>query len=138
MELNVQKPARKYEAVVILHPDLAEEAQKNFFKKQKEILKKFEGEFNHLDTWGKRRLANPINKLKVGTYFHSTFEASAKAIAELERTMRIDENVLRFKHMRLDDRISLPKHLEGYRDVIKASVEREQERAKKRSAATKR
>lgn len=137
MELNVQKPTRKYEAVIILHPDLTEEDQKTFFKKQKEILKKFEGDFNHIDTWGKRRLANPIEKLKVGNYFHTTFEAAAEAVAELERTMRINEKVLRFKHARLDDRINVSKHLEEYRDVIKASIEREQERAKKR-AMTKR
>ena len=130
MKLTVTKPNRKYEAVIIYHPDATEKDHKAFFKKQKDIIKKFEGEFNHIDTWGKRRLANPINKLKMGTYFHTTFEAKSESIAELERVMRIDDKVLRFTHNRLDDRQSLNQHLEGYRDVIKASVEKENEREK--------
>ena len=130
MKLNVVKPTRKYESVVILHPDATEKDQKTFFKKQKDILKQFEGEFNHIDCWGKRRLANPINKLKVGTYFHITFEAKAESIAELERVMRIEDNVLRFVHSRLDDRKTVGQHLEDYREVIKASITKENEKEK--------
>ena len=130
MELKVVNPTRKYEALIILHPDISEKEQKDFFKKQQKILKDFGGEFNHIDTWGKRRLGNPIKKLKVGNYFHSTFEAKAEAIAELERTMRITDQVLRFTHTRLDDRKSVSQHLEDYRKVVKASNDREAEREK--------
>ncbi|MCB0391874.1 MAG: 30S ribosomal protein S6 [Bdellovibrionales bacterium] len=130
MELNVVKPTRKYESVIILHPDATEKEQKEFFKKQKDILKKFKGQFNHVDCWGKRRLANPIKKLKVGTYFHTTFEADAESVAELERVMRIEDKVLRFTHTRLDDRVSLGQHVEDFREVIKSSINKENEKEK--------
>lgn len=134
MELNLERPRRKYESVVVLHPDTTEEQQKQFFQKNKEILSSFEGEFVSVDTWGKRKLANPVEKIKMGIYFHSYFEAKAEAIKELERTMLINDKVLRFMHVRLDDRKDINKHIEQFRDVIKASSEREQEREAKAQA----
>lgn len=131
MELNVQKPIRNYETVIIMHPDTSEEDQKALFRKNQEIIKRSSGQVSHIDTWGKRRLANTINKIKVGIYFHSTFTAKSECVEELERTMRINDRVLRFFHTRLDDRRSIEQHLQGYRDVIAASKEREQEREAK-------
>ena len=128
MELNVIKPTRKYEAVLILHPDASEKDQQTFFKKQKETIKKYSGELYRVETWGKRRLANPIKKLKMGTYFHTMFEANSDCVAELERTMRINDQVLRFMHTRLDDRKTIAQHFEDYKNLMKESIEREQER----------
>lgn len=129
---------RKYEAVIIMHPDCSETEQKALFQKNKEILKTFEGDLNHIDTWGRRKLANPINKLTRGIYFHATFEAKGDAIAELERTMRINDKVLRFQHSRLDDRMSLAKYLENFKDSLAETSRREKERevkAQQRKAA---
>lgn len=122
------KLRRKYEQVVILHPDSSEDEQKNFFRKQKEILASFSGIINHLDTWGKRRLGNPIQRLTRGHYFHMTFEAIGDAISELERTMRINDRVLRFQHTRLDDRVSLAKFVEKFKDALVETANRERER----------
>ncbi len=142
MELQLVKPKRKYESVIIYHPDATEAECKEFFRKQKEIIQSFEGTLNHVDSWGKRRLANPIKKLKMGTFFHTTFEANSESVAELERVMRINDQVLRFTHTRLDERKSLNQHVEDFREVIKASIEKENEREKafqaRRQAVTKR
>ena len=122
------KVRRKYELVVILHPDASEEEQKNFFKKNREILASFDGTVNHLDTWGKRKLGNPIDRITRGNYFHMTFEATGDAISELERTMRINDRVLRFQHTRLDDRVSLPKFVEKFKEALVETANRERER----------
>lgn len=122
------KVRRKYELVVILHPDASEEEQKNFFKRNREILSSFNGTINHLDTWGKRKLGNAIDRITRGNYFHMTFEATGDAIAELERTMRINDRVLRFQHTRLDDRVSLPKFIEKFKEALVETANRERER----------
>lgn len=122
---------RKYEVVVIMHPDATEEEQKTLFRKNRDIIQSFKGEVHHLDTWGKRRLANPIGKFNRGVYFHSTFESDGQAIHELERTMRINERVLRFTHTRLDDRISLPKYVEQFKTALADAIAREKERESK-------
>lgn len=131
LELKTTKPLRKYEGVAIVHPDVSEEDQKQLFRKTREILKTFNGAFHTVESWGKRRLANPIEKIKIGAYFHYFFEAYPEAIEEVERTMRINEHVMRFLHVRLDDRVTIGKHADSYKQTLKASVEREVEREAK-------
>lgn len=126
--------ARKYEAVILMHPDASEDEQKALFRKNADIIKAAKGEVNHLDTWGRRRLANPIEKLNRGIYFHTTFTARGDAIAELERTMRINDKVLRFAHVRLDDRVSLAKFVEEFKAALAETVRRESEREAKAQA----
>ncbi len=130
MQVTFKVPNRLYEAIILFHPDVVEKDQKAFFEKQKGILKSFEGNLNHVDCWGKRKLANPIKNIKLATYFHTTFDAQPEAVAELERTMRISDQVLRFMHSKLDDRRSLSQHIEDYREVQKKSLERDNEREK--------
>ena len=123
-----------YESVIILDPTTSEEEQKTFFRKNKEIIESFSGEMNHIDTWGQRYLANPINKVQRGTYFHSTFTANNECVAELERTMRINDSVLRFLHVRLDNRVPLVKHVEKFKEALVESKKRTEEREAKLQA----
>jgi small subunit ribosomal protein S6 len=122
---------RKYEAVIIVHPDASEDEQKAILKKNRELIQQFAGEIYHIDTWGKRKLANPIEKLTRGNYFHVTFEAKGESIAELERTMRINERILRFQHTRLDDRVSLAKFVEKFKENLAEAAQRERDREAK-------
>lgn len=130
---------RPYECVIIVKPEASEEKQKGLFKKNKQIIESFKGELTHVETWGRRRLANPIKKEKAGLYFHTLFTANPQSIAELERTMRINEDVLRFVHVRLDDRTDLNKHLEAFKENIAQAQQRDRERfAEKQAARSKR
>jgi small subunit ribosomal protein S6 len=131
MDASAASALRKYEAVIIMHPDVTEAEQKKFFKRNQETIKAFSGEVNHIDSWGKRKLAAPIKKLKLGNYFHTTFEAAGTCVAELERLMKIDERVLRFTHVRLDDRATLTQHVEAFHKAIQETMKREQEKEAK-------
>lgn len=123
---------RPYEGVVLVHPDASEDEQKTLFKRNKSIIEEqFGGSLKNLDTWGKRNLANPIEKLKKANYFHMTFEANPQAIAELERTMRINDKVLRFMHTRLEDGTDLNAHIENFKKALADSAAREREREAK-------
>ncbi|MFN7454015.1 MAG: 30S ribosomal protein S6 [Pseudobdellovibrionaceae bacterium] len=123
-----------YEVVIIMHPDASLEDQKELFKKNKSIIKDFKGEMHSLETWGKRNLANPIAKSKRAHFFHALFQSEAPAIAELERTMRINDKVLRFAHTRLDNRVSLAKHMESFKRGLQETANREKEREAKAQA----
>ena len=134
METSKSFAKKPYEVVVLLHPDSTLEEQKELFKKNKATIETFKGSVHSLETWGKRNLATPIGKLKKAIYFHSTFEADTQAIAELERTMRINDKVLRFMHTRLDERVSLSKFMEGFKKGLSESAAREKEREAKMAA----
>ena len=71
-----------YEAIIILNPNTTEEVQKAFFKKNQATIASFSGEVNHLDVWGQRPLANPVDKISRGIYFHTTFNAGPDCISE--------------------------------------------------------
>lgn len=131
MELEKRTLLRPYEAVVLMHPDTTEDEQKALFKKNAQIVKDFKGRMNHVDTWGKRNLANTIAGLKKAIYFHATFEAEPSAVAELERTMRINDKVLRFMHTRLPEKTNLVEFVDGFKKALADSAQREREREAK-------
>jgi small subunit ribosomal protein S6 len=130
--LEVRPVLRPYEGVILIHPDASEDEQKALFKRNKSIIEdQFGGSVKTLDTWGRRSLSNPIAKLRKAVYFHTTFEANPQAIAELERTMRINDHVLRFMHSRLEDGTDLSTYMDSFKQALADSATREREREAK-------
>lgn len=127
VEYKKETIKRPYEAVIIMNPEAPEKAQKDLFTKNKKIIEDFGGEVFSVDTWGKRNLANPIKKVKLGHYFHAYFMAEPEAILELERTMKINDNVMRYAHTKLDEKLPIEKHAENFKQVLKESKDRQDE-----------
>lgn len=134
MEFSKAAVKRPYEAVIIVHPDATVDETKELFRKNKATIETYKGSVFSLETWGKRTLANQIAKTKKGIYFHTMFEADPQAVAELERTMRINDRVLRFTHTRLDERLPIAKHMESFKKGLAESANREKEREAKAQA----
>ena len=86
----------KYEIAVIIKPSLDEEALKAEFDSIKELIERFGGTVEKVDDWGKRRLAYEIQKVNEGFYSFITFSSESDTPNELEKRMRIKENVLRY------------------------------------------
>ncbi len=127
-----QKPTKRpYEVVIIMHPDTTLDEQKELFKKNKTTITTFKGTINSVESWGKRNLATPIGRLRKALFFHSTFEADPQVVMELERTMRINDKVLRFMHTKLDERTNIVKHLETFKKGLMETAQREKEREAK-------
>ena len=128
MDQNLKRP---YEVVILMHPDANLEEQKALFTKNKATIASFKGSVHSVETWGKRNLATAIGKIRKAVFFHSTFEANPQAVMEIERTMRINDKVLRFMHTRLDDRTTPAKHLEAFKKGLAESAAKEKEREAK-------
>ena len=64
--LEESKKEHAYEAVIIVHPEASEAEQKELFTKNKSIVESFGGAMNSVETWGKRPLANAIDKSQIG------------------------------------------------------------------------
>ena len=131
LELKPTPLNRPYEAIIMMDDSATEEEQKSLFKKNEAILRSFSGEIHHIDTWGKRKMANPIEKKSRAIYFHSTFTASPQAIKELERTMKFNDKVLRVVHTRLSEVQSLEKHVESFKERLAETAQKEQEKEAK-------
>jgi small subunit ribosomal protein S6 len=87
---------RAYEVLYIIRPDLDDETLTTNIDRFAEIVTNNGGAELTVDKWGKRRLAYEINDLKDGVYVLMNFNGEARTIQELERVMKISDNVLRF------------------------------------------
>ena len=85
----------KYESVIIIQPNLDEEAIKALIKKFSDLIEK-NGKVESVEEMGKKRLAYEIKKQREGYYVLFNFEADPSSIAELERVYRITDEVMKF------------------------------------------
>lgn len=92
----------EYEMMYILRPDLDEEAVGVATARMTELVTSNGGEVTKSEPWNRRRLAYPIGPHKDGQYVLMQYKLDPKASAELERTLRISEEVIRYLIIRLD------------------------------------
>jgi small subunit ribosomal protein S6 len=85
---------RDYELLFVLDPSLDEEAKAGLIEKVKEVISAG-GEAGEADVWGDRKLAYNIGKKSTGYYVVLPFKADAELPKELDRRLRINENVMR-------------------------------------------
>jgi small subunit ribosomal protein S6 len=86
---------RDYELLFVLDPDLDEEKKATLIETVKSVINDNGGEAGEADVWGDRRLAYAINKKNTGYYVVLPFKADADLPKELDRRLRINENVMR-------------------------------------------
>ena len=91
-----------YESVIIgrqdLTPNQFEELVDGFIK----IIEDFKGVIKKREVWGLRNLAYKINKNRKGHYILLNIDGSSDAIAEYERLMRLNEDIIRFLTIRIN------------------------------------
>lgn len=107
---------RTYETIYIVHPEIVGDSYQAIVEKFKGILEGLKANVLKVDEWGTRKLAYPVKKQGRGTYVLMAYEAAADVIAELERRMRIDENVIKFQTVLLEN---------GYQETVPAAGETE-------------
>ncbi|MBU0996981.1 MAG: 30S ribosomal protein S6 [Firmicutes bacterium] len=86
---------RKYEVMYIIRPTLEMEAKKALIAELNTILTTRGTETVSVNEWGTRDLAYEINDFKKGYYVVLTFLATPEATFELDRVMKIKEDVIR-------------------------------------------
>ncbi|GAB6159113.1 30S ribosomal protein S6 [Desulfotomaculum varum] len=94
---------RNYEVMYIIKPELEEENVTALIEKFKALVEEKGAEVTKVDKWGKRRLAYEINHLKEGIYVVMQFKAESAAAAELDRVMKINDDIIRHMITREDE-----------------------------------
>jgi len=93
---------RKYEAMLILVPNLEEENRNQLLDRFKGIIEK-DGTITNIDEWGTRKLAYEIENYKEGYYVVMNFEANPDVVKELDRVCRISDSVVRHMIIKEDE-----------------------------------
>jgi small subunit ribosomal protein S6 len=91
-----------YEIMIILDPDADEEQQQEILERVQQLVREGGGAVEHLDDWGRRKIAYPIRKHLDGRYVVITVEGVPTALDEIGRVLSISDVVLRAFFVRLN------------------------------------
>ena len=94
---------RDYELTFIVRPDVEDTALTALLDKIKGLLTAAGAQNVQLEPWGRRMLAYPIKKITEGQYFLIRTQLPPQALRELERTLRLTEEILRFLCVRQEE-----------------------------------
>ena len=95
---------RNYECMFILKPEMEEEAITAAIDRYTGIVTDGQGEMVSVDKWGKRRLAYEIKDLLDGYYVLMNFKSEPPVVTELNRVMKISDDMLRFMIINQDEK----------------------------------
>jgi len=94
---------RTYELMFIVRPDMPEEEQDKLISYLENAVTTSGGQVKNVEKMGKRRLAYTVRKFHDGLYILLTFEGSGGLVHELERRLRVNEPVIKFLSVRIDE-----------------------------------
>ena len=93
----------KYELALVVNAKAEDDVRTATVEKAKEYITRFGGTVTEVEDWGKKRLAYEIQHQKEGFYYFIQFESDSSCPAEVEKMVRIMEDVMRFLCVRLDE-----------------------------------
>ena len=92
-----------YESVLIARQDLGASQVNNIVSELTNVITANGGEVVKVDNWGLKNLAYRIKKNRKGNYVLLNISAPAQAIAEYERIMRFNEDIIRYMTVKVDE-----------------------------------
>lgn len=92
-----------YESILILDPETSDEAQTELIDKYKSLVGNNGGQVLHHTVWGRRKLAYEVKKREYGVYHVLYLDHAPDALRALEQSFRIDDNVLKWMSVSVDD-----------------------------------
>lgn len=96
---------RQFEIGFIVTPDISEEEAEGVVQGVMQLLEKAQAIVEKVDSWGRRRLSYPIEKHLEGLYTFIKVEMEGNEVAAIERRLKLNEKVIRFLILRLDDKL---------------------------------
>ena len=103
--MAVSQQARRYESMIVLRSDLQEAGTKEQIERVRKTLEGHGATIGGVHEWGLRELAYEIGKERRGYYVLVEYVASSAAVAELERTLKLSDMVLRFVSVRQEKNV---------------------------------
>lgn len=121
---NRRGTQREYELVMIVRPDFNKPAILDLVKKIQGIFERDGASLLKIENWGLRTLAYPIKQNKRGIYLYVRFLGGTSTVAELERNLRLDEGVVRYLTVKIDEDVDPEaRPSEMNEDVLEAATD---------------
>jgi small subunit ribosomal protein S6 len=94
---------KRYETIIIIDPDLSKEAEAPILERVNDLIPQFKGTLIATDDWGTKKLAYDIKKKNRGHYVRLDFCGDGALVQEMERFYKIDDKVLKFMTVLLEE-----------------------------------
>jgi small subunit ribosomal protein S6 len=111
-----------YETIFILQPELTEEEMDSTVGTFEELLKERKAEVAKTEKWGKKRLAYRVRRFWEGFYVLFEYTSDGATLDELERRLRIHDNVIKWMSVRKDPRAAAEEERRAARMAKAASM----------------
>ena len=125
----------EYETIVIARPDLDDATVGAVLDKLESVVSDNGGHILDRDDWGKRKMAYAIDKQLKGHYIRMHLAAPATVIAELERRIRLEDQLVRFMTVQLAKAVNVEERAEAAAVIRAAREEEARKRAEAEAAA---
>jgi len=119
--------AREYETIYILRPNVEKEVAERVVDRARGVIARLDGTLTKLDNWGKRKLAYPIQKNNRGIFVYLKYVGFGDLVAEVERNLRLLDEVVRFQTVLLAEDIDPASVAVDPEEVQYLHVEEEEE-----------
>lgn len=119
---------RKYELLVLFKPDVPSEKFQVALDRIQSVVNGDDGDILVIDNWGKKKLAYEVQKNSKGVYVLFTFLAVGRIILELERILRLNQDVMKFLSVMVDDKVDAEKEVQTAMELNKKRAEDEARR----------
>ncbi|MBI1873513.1 MAG: 30S ribosomal protein S6 [Acidobacteria bacterium] len=96
---------RQYELVYIVSPEATDEQVSDLHAQIEALITRFDAELVKTENWGRRKLAYPIQRHKEGTYVLEVINGTGDLIKEIDRRLRVSEQVVRHLVVRVDQEL---------------------------------
>ena len=94
---------RQYELIYILPPETAEQQANELHEQVAQIVTRLNGQIEKTENWGRRKFAYEIGHFKEGVYVLETINGSGELMKELDRRLKVIDQVLRHMIVRVDE-----------------------------------
>jgi small subunit ribosomal protein S6 len=108
---------RQYELVYILSPDATEQETTDLHTQVEAIIARYQGEMLKTENWGRRRMAFRIGKHREGTYVLEVFKGTGELTKELDRRLKVIDNVIRHLIVRVDEELRVAERVRARRQA---------------------
>lgn len=92
-----------YESAILVNAALDDQQIEAILSKVKDIITTNGGTIREIENWGRKRLAYPVEKSKIGYYAIYRFDGPSDIVSKLERTYSLDEQILRYVTLKLNN-----------------------------------
>ena len=111
---------RQYELVYIVTPEASDQEVADLHTQIEQIVQRFNGTFDKTENWGRRKLAYEIGHHREGTYVVETITGSGELMKEIDRRMRVIDQIIRHLVVRVDEELRVAERTRSARKAMQA------------------